>query len=168
MSVTVNLGDVLPVTWTLPIDASGLFPEAVIKDLSLATVATLALSEDGATSVYNNFTFTPTASGILIANFITYSDAGRTIEDQRFERADQIYNVNEIRGQAGRNQVFEVLTRQPSAPFKPLTTRVRIYNTLANANTDNGVTGLIQVYTAVSTYDGNDDLIKHIYVEVGS
>jgi len=74
--------------------------------------------------------------------------------------------VEDMLGLLGKHQVFQVLSRQPDAPNKPLTGRLRVYKTAANAATDDGATGLVQTYNTVSTYDGDDELIKHTMTEV--
>jgi hypothetical protein len=69
-------------------------------------------------------------------------------------------------GLVGENQVIAVLTRD--AANNPLTQRIRHYDSLANAQTDDGITGLLDAYLATATYTAENRLDTYEVVRVGS
>ncbi len=96
--ITVPLGDELPLSFTLPAGASGLFPQAFVTDDADAAVAgsPFDLTEVGATARYTRFpaaSFTPAAVGSFTARFVVFSDAGHLVEALQFTRDQDSYEV---------------------------------------------------------------------------
>ncbi len=67
--------------------------------------------------------------------------------------------LERIDGLVGDNQVIAVLTKD--ANDNVLTQRLRVYDTLANAQTDDGATGLLETYLITATYDAEDVLATY-------
>lgn len=65
--------------------------------------------------------------------------------------------LSEALGLTGRHKVVAVLTKvlTGNGTGLPLTQRVRVYNSAANATLDDGVTGLISEHAVTATYTGN-------------
>jgi len=107
-------------------------------------------------------------SVVLIGHGGSITEAGSdfTLDDSAFVySSDTDPQLGKILGLLGEHQVFEVLTRQPAAPKKPLTGILRMYDSAANALLDDGSTGLLRTYDTVSAYDVDDNLISHTMTE---
>lgn len=75
-------------------------------------------------------------------------------------------SVLRVLGLTGHNQVIAVLTK--NANGDALTQRIRHYDTLANAQLDDGATGLLDTYNIVATYDVANSLDTFEMVREGS
>ena len=74
--------------------------------------------------------------------------------------------VDRIEGIVGHNHVLAALTKNANGDM--LTGRIRHYNTEANADTDNGATGLLNTYIITATYDVNNSLDSFTMTRSGS
>ncbi len=87
-----------------------------------------------------------------------------------FERykfgSNQQWATSVVDGLVGDNQVIRVLSKNPNGDA--LTQRIRDYATELDATTDNGVTGLLNEYNVVATYDVNNKLETFRMTRVGS
>jgi hypothetical protein len=75
-------------------------------------------------------------------------------------------NILQLIGLTGQNMVVEVLTKNGNGDA--LTQRLRQYDSLANANINDGATGLLYTWNAVAVYDGSNSLDSYTLVRVGS
>lgn len=96
--ITVPLGDELPLSFTLPAGANGLFPQAFVTDDADVAVAgsPFDLTEIGATARYTRFpaaSFSPAAVGSFTARFVVFSDAGHLVEALEFTRDQDSFEV---------------------------------------------------------------------------
>ena len=169
-AITVRLGNPLPLRVVIADGVTGLFIEAIVRDSAGASVggSPFALSDTAGDADYRSVAHTPTAPGLFTAAYRISAVSLGGAESPLYGRDGDRFRVEDELGLLGRNQVFQVLTRQSASPFKPLTTRIRTYRTDANATLDDGATGLLSVHTMVSTYDlanTGPNLIKHTMIE---
>ena len=94
-SITVELGNALPLSLTIPDGQSGLFPRAIIYDSVDAVVAggPWDLTEVGTTGRYTLAGPTPVAIGSFTAHYVVYTDAGHTTESTTYLRTQDSFKV---------------------------------------------------------------------------
>jgi len=94
--ILVELTNPLPLSLTLPIAASGLYPQALIYDTANTLKSTEDLTEVGSTGRYTDTSYTPVIEEIYHAHFIVYTDAGHTTESVVYGRAEETYFVSTV------------------------------------------------------------------------
>jgi len=94
-ALELNFGEPIPLSFTMPSFASGLFVRADLLDSAQAAVAgsPFTLTEVGVTAVYTNSAFTPTTLEVFRARYVPFLDAGFTMEALRFSRDEDVFNV---------------------------------------------------------------------------
>lgn len=101
-ALNVKLGEALPLSWTAPDGASGLFPQAFVFDSANNSVAgsPFDLSEVASDGRYTAQTtpdeFTPGVVGTFTALYVAFSDGAHTIEDTSYERDQDSFSVRDF------------------------------------------------------------------------
>lgn len=158
-SFKIELGNPLPLSFQLPASGTGLFPRALIYNSADVVVATIDLSEIGATARYTNpgGAFTPTTLETFTARFVVFSDAGHTTEALRYSRDQDSFVVTpnaEIDAQPilldnGDVEVTAVLRRGNAVVTNATSARLTIRD-----NADNDVVPLTTITAAPNAHGG--------------
>lgn len=91
--IQVDLTDPLPLSLTIAIGTSGLFPRCLVYDESDSLVATRDLTEVGSTGRYTDTGFTPVTEEVFTGHFTVFTNAGHTTESTFEGRTEEQFRV---------------------------------------------------------------------------
>jgi len=133
--------------WTFPIEV--LF--TIVGQTGVGVVDTIYYSPSQVPAKLTTAEHTAIASDV---------QAGMTTQGYTTTRAQNLDLLPEIAGLAGKYQVMRNMTYDLFGNI--LTATVRVYNTSANAATDDGTTGLLYSYTLTNTFNGLAQITKSV------
>lgn len=139
---------------TASVDASLDFDSGrfeVASDVSAGTFTVRGIAE-----VIDNSTGTATVDDQTVGSALFNTNIAAAVFDEDLSTHTAVGSAGEaltkLLGYQGENKVVEVLTKDGAG--NPLTQRMRLYDTEANANTNDGNTGLLAELNIVATFTG--------------